>query len=107
MGTGNAAVVVLEGEFDLASVAAAEERIAAAERDDPAELVIDVSRVTFMDSSGLRVLLAAHQRAQENRRGFALVRGSESVDRLLKVTGLAGRMRLLDEPPAGSASPNG
>jgi anti-anti-sigma factor len=102
MGTGNA-VVVLEGEFDLSSVATAEERIAAAERDDPAELVIDVSQVTFMDSSGLRVLLAAHQRAEENGRGFALVRGSESVERLLKVTGLAGRLRLLDEPPEGSA----
>jgi anti-anti-sigma factor len=99
---GDATVVALEGEFDLASVPEAEERIAAAERDHPRELVIDVSRVTFMDSSGLRVLLAAHQRAQEQGRGFALVRGSDAVDRLLKVTGLAGRLRLLDAPPGDS-----
>lgn len=104
MGTGQAAVIALEGEIDLSSVADAEARIAAAEREDPTELVIDVRRVTFMDSSGLRVLLGAHQRAEENGRGFALVRGSESVDRLLKVTGLAGRLRLLDEPPAGSSN---
>lgn len=101
---GHSAVVALEGEIDLASIPDAEERIAAAERGGPAELVIDVRRVTFMDSSGLRLLLAAHRRAGENGRGFALVRGSESVDRLLKVTGLTGRLRLLDEPPAGSAS---
>lgn len=108
MGTeGRAAMVALEGEIDLASVAVAERRIADAERDDPAELVIDVRNVTFMDSSGLRVLLAAHQRAQESGRGFALLRGSESVDRLLKVTGLAGRLRLLDEPPVGSSDSAG
>lgn len=101
---GRAAIVALNGEIDLSSVAAAERRIAAAERDDPAELLIDVREVTFMDSSGLRLLLAAHQRAEESGRGFALVRGSESVDRLLKVTGLAGRLRLLDEPPENSDS---
>jgi hypothetical protein len=28
------------------------------------------------------------------------VRGSETVDRLLKVTGLAGRLRQLDAPPS-------
>jgi anti-sigma B factor antagonist len=105
MGTeDNVVLVPLEGEIDIASVGAVEERIVAAERGKPAELVIDVRRVSFMDSSGLRVLLAAHQRAQENGRGFALVRGSESVDRLLKVTGLAGRLRLLDEPPGASAN---
>jgi anti-sigma B factor antagonist len=98
---GKVAVVSLEGEIDLSSMAVMEERIAAAERDRPEELVIDAREVTFMDSSGLRVLLAAHQRAQENGRGFAVVRGSEAVDRLLKVTGLAGRLRLLDEPPSG------
>jgi anti-sigma B factor antagonist len=96
---GEVTVVALEGEIDLSSVADIEERIAAAERGDPKQLVVDVRGVTFMDSSGLRVLLAAHQRSQEDGREFALVRGSESVDRLLKVTGLAGRMRLLDTPP--------
>jgi anti-sigma B factor antagonist len=104
---GRVAMVALEGEIDLSSVTEAERRIAAAERDDPAELVIDVREVTFIDSSGLRVLLAAHQRAEESGRGFALIRGSESVDRLLKVTGLAGRLRLLDEPPAGSSESAG
>lgn len=100
---GAAAVVSLEGEVDLSSVPELEARIAAAERDSPEELVIDVRRVTFMDSSGLRILLAAHQRAEEQGRAFAIVRGSDAVDRLLKVTGLAERMRLLDAPPADSS----
>jgi anti-sigma B factor antagonist len=96
---GKVAVVALEGEFDLSSVGDAEKRIAAAEQDQPDQLVIDVSRVTFMDSSGLRVLLAAHHRAQEQGWDFALVRGSEAVERLLEVAGLAGRLPLVDGPP--------
>ena len=97
---GEVTVVALEGEIDLASVPEIEDRIAAAERENPDQLVIDVRGITFMDSSGLRVLLAAHHRAREAGREFALVRGSEAVDRLLKVTGLAGRLRQLDAPPS-------
>lgn len=96
---GEVAVVAIEGEIDLASVGQIEERIAAAEGERPRQLVIDARAVTFMDSSGLRVLLAAHQRAQEDGREFALVRGSDTVDRLLEVTGLGKRLRLLDAPP--------
>ena len=62
--------------------------------------MIDLSQVTFMDSSGLRVLLTAHRRAEEAGRGFALVKGGDTVSRLLEVTGLSERLELLDEPPA-------
>jgi anti-sigma B factor antagonist len=99
---GQPAVVTLEGEIDLASVPQVEARIAAAERNGRGPLVIDLRNVTFMDSSGLRLLLAAHRRAEESGRDFALVRGSEAVDRLLKVTGLSSRMRLLDDLPRPS-----
>jgi anti-sigma B factor antagonist len=92
-------VVTLEGEIDLASIPEAEARIAAAEQNGWGTLVIDLRKVTFMDSSGLRLLLAAHRRAEESGRGFALVRGSDAVDRLLKVTGLSSRLRLLDDLP--------
>jgi anti-sigma B factor antagonist len=101
----NVAVISLAGEIDLATAPDAERRIAAAEKVEPSELVIDLREVTFMDSSGLRVLLAAHHRAGENSRDFALVSGP-AVARLLEMTGLTGRIRLLDEPPApGSGSP--
>jgi anti-sigma B factor antagonist len=93
-------VVALEGEIDLAAAPEAERRIAEAEAQNPGKLVIDLREVTFMDSSGLRVLLTAHRRAEQDGRGFALIRGGESVDRLLQVTGLAGRLEVLEEPPA-------
>jgi anti-anti-sigma factor len=96
------AVVALEGEIDLSTAPDAERRIADAEENGEVDIVVDLRAVTFMDSSGLRVLLTAHRRAEENGRRFALVRGSEAVDRLLDVTGLADRIELLDEPPAAT-----
>jgi anti-sigma B factor antagonist len=92
-------VVALEGEIDLAAAPAAERRIADAEERGPGRLVIDLREVTFMDSSGLRVLLTAHRRAEEAGRAFALVKGGEAVERLLDVTGISGRLEVLDEPP--------
>ena len=92
-------VVALEGEIDLATVPEAERLITEAEAGNPGRLVIDLSQVTFMDSSGLRVLLTAHRRAEEDGRSFALVKGSDTVNRLLEVTGLAERLELLDAPP--------
>jgi anti-sigma B factor antagonist len=96
------AVVALEGEIDLAAAPEAERRIAEAEARKPALLVVDLREVTFMDSSGLRVLLTAHRRAEQAGRGFALVKGGQAVGRLLEVTGLSDRLELLDEPPTGS-----
>jgi anti-anti-sigma factor len=55
-----------------------------------AELVIlDLRQIEFMDSTGLRVVLSAHQRAHETGRRFALVRGADQVERVLTVTGSA------------------
>ena len=82
------AIVALEGEIDLATAPEAERWIADAEAREPGRLVIDLREVTFMDSSGAPVLLTAHQRAEEAGRGFALVRGGDTVNRLLDVTGL-------------------
>jgi anti-anti-sigma factor len=98
-------IVALEGEIDLAAAPDAERMIAEAEAGKPAQLIIDLREVTFMDSSGLRVLLTAHRRAEEAGRRFAVVRGGEAVHRLLEVTGLTDRLELLDEPPATAGGP--
>ena len=62
------ALVRLIGELDVASVPSAEHAIVQAERFDPSLLELDLSSLVFMDSTGLRLLLNARQRASEARR---------------------------------------
>jgi anti-anti-sigma factor len=95
---GSAAVVVVTGELDLRTSPQLEERLTRA-FDAGAELVIlDLRQIEFMDSTGLRVLLTAHQRAHETGRRFALVRGADQVERVLTLTGVRDLLTVVDAP---------
>jgi anti-anti-sigma factor len=56
---------------------------------DPASIVLDLSGVTFMDSSGLLVLVAAQQRSDAGGPGVVLRSPSHQIVRLLDLAGLA------------------
>jgi len=58
------------GEVDLASAPALEQTLRNAEREVTSEMVVDLSGVTFMDSTGLHLLLDARDRA--SHRGYRL-----------------------------------
>jgi anti-sigma B factor antagonist len=75
------------GEFDLAAVEVAEREIGRAEEGNPGSIVFDLSQVSFVDSSGLRVLLGAADRARGAGRRFVVARPSGQVARLLEMTG--------------------
>ncbi len=95
---GSASVLAVTGELDLRTSPELEERLAGA-FDAGAELVIlDLRQIEFMDSTGLRVLLGAHQRAQESGRRFALVRGADQVERVLTLTGVRDLLTVVDAP---------
>lgn len=63
------------------------------------EVVLDMSDVSFVDSSGLRVLIDAHQRADRAGRSLVIVEPSHVVRRLLDISGLEGVLRV--RPTAG------
>ena len=95
---GSAVVVAVSGELDLRTSPQLEERLIRA-FDAGAELVIlDLRQIEFMDSTGLRVLLSAHQRARETGRRFALVRGADQVERVLTLTGVRDLLTVVDAP---------
>ena len=95
---GSAAVVTATGELDLRTSPQLEDRLNRA-FDAGAQLVIlDMRPVEFMDSTGLRVLLSAHQRAHETGRRFALVRGADQVERVLTLTGVRDLLTVVDAP---------
>ena len=93
-----ATVLVVTGELDLRTSPELEDRLTRA-FDAGAELVIlDLRQIEFMDSTGLRVLLSAHQRAHESGRRFALVKGADQVERVLTLTGVRDLLTVVDAP---------
>ncbi len=78
-------VVRMSGELDLAS----SERLSAllAELSE-ATVVVDLSELTFIDSSGIAALVAAKDRLQSAGRDLVLTRPQPNVDRVLEMTGL-------------------
>lgn len=74
------------GEVDAHSVTVVD--AALADVDPTNEVCLDLSGVTFIDSSGLRALVAAHKRAEAAGGGLVIVDPSPPVLRLLGLTGL-------------------
>jgi anti-anti-sigma factor len=92
------ATVVLEGELDIAAVVELEPELEHLERDAPALIVLDLSALTFLDSSGIRMILAADARAREQGRRLALVPGPEPVHRIFELALLDRRLDFVRDP---------
>jgi len=81
-------VIVAVGELDLVGGPVLDEVVQAIERAGEA-VVIDLSQVTFVDSSGLRSLIAASQRTATAGHRVRLVKPTSVVTRLLEITATA------------------
>jgi anti-sigma B factor antagonist len=97
--TRDAAVVVsARGEIDL--VTSPELRAALLDERAQAPLVVlDLREVTFIDSSGLGVIVGQQKRSQERDQRFAVaVGGSLAVQRILDLSGLIKVLDVVDDP---------
>jgi anti-sigma B factor antagonist len=90
--------IVVSGELDLASSPALEEELARALKSESALVIVDLRELEFMDSTGLSVIVKAHQAAEQAGRRLCLVKGPAQVQRLLNLTGVAERLRVVDAP---------
>ena len=97
---GDVVHVTLRGELDISTASRLEDDLKRIEADAPRVLLVDLSRLDFMDSSGLRLLISADARAREAGRRFVLVRGNEMVQRVLRLTRLDERLDIVEEPGA-------
>ena len=89
------AVLSLRGELDLASAPLLQAEIESSQISSAAMLVLDLQELKFIDSTGLRVLLAAHESSRERGQQFAVTRGSPQVQRLLSITGVGEHIRII------------
>jgi anti-anti-sigma factor len=92
--------IALAGEFDLSSAPEVEDVLREIEQQRPALLVLDLRELTFMDSTGLRVMVSADARARDDSRRLAIVQGPEAVHRVFRITGLDDHLDIVETPEA-------
>lgn len=91
-------LIGVSGELDLASSPELERELERGASSDVELLIIDLRKLEFMDSTGLSVLVRGHQKATQNGKEFAVVKGPQQVERLLSLTGVAERLTVVDRP---------
>lgn len=79
-------VVSLTGELDVSCVAALREEIERIARQRPSSIVLDLSHLDFLDSTGLREILRIEQRLRGGPTRLLLRRGPERVQRVFALT---------------------
>lgn len=89
---GDRTVLAPSGDIDIATVDELRARLAEA----PDPVVLDLREVTFIDTSGLRLVLERHAASGG---GISLVAGPPPVQRLFDIAGVADRLAFV-EPPA-------
>ena len=100
-------VMVLDGELDIASAQILEDAVSEACSAGAAELVLDMTGVEFMDSTGLRALIRCNELCEERECDYSLTPAQRPVERTLEATGVPrSRLRFRrSRRPTGRAPP--
>jgi anti-anti-sigma factor len=92
--------LVLSGEVDLAAIPAIRDEVGRHLRvDSVTHIVVDLSAVTFLDSSGIGILVGCQRQATEAGKIYQVVNAHGRVADVLELTGV---MKLLAGPPSAA-----
>jgi anti-anti-sigma factor len=91
-------LIAARGELDLATAPQLEDAVLPPVREGR-HAVVDLRELEFMDSSGVRVIVAAHHAAQEHGGRLSLVRleGGTPIQRVLEISGLDTMLDIVDD----------
>jgi anti-sigma B factor antagonist len=90
-------VIALRGELDLASAPKLEREFDAALAAADGAIVVDLCELQFVDSTGLRTLIAGQRSAGDQRRPFAVARRADSfIARVFEIAGADRALYLYD-----------
>jgi anti-sigma B factor antagonist len=93
---GDVHVIAVVGELDLATAAGLEAELLNVEAGDATAIVLDLSGLSFMDSTGARLVLQADARSRADSNRLTLRRGSRAVQRVFEISGIAERLPFAD-----------
>lgn len=94
---GTSALVTIRGDFDVQVVQEVAAKLAEVEETKPELLVLDLSGLSFLDSSGMGVIAAANARAGDAGRRFAVVHPPYGVMRAFTLSGLDEVITIVDD----------
>ncbi len=89
-------VIALTGELDLDGAERVEQELLRAEATDARRIVLDLSDLRFIDSTGIRLILAADARSRADGDRLVLIRGPQAVQRVFELTGIVDLMPFED-----------
>jgi anti-sigma B factor antagonist len=87
---GDGAELALSGDLDMSATFVLEPVLDRVLADAPGELVLDLGEVPFLDSSGLGLLIATHERAERAGVDLAIASAGPEIQRVFQVAGLDG-----------------
>lgn len=99
---GETVLLHLHGELDMATTPALDQALTTVLGDEAGELVVDLSCLTFLDSTGISMLLSAVQRAKEAGKGFRVRSPNRPVRKALHLTGVEDILSLDPGEPSAS-----
>ena len=88
-------VLALEGELDVRTATESHKRLLALDVPRGGRLVVDLSDATFMDSTGIRLLLQAREHARRSGASYAIVSGPPEVMRVIELVGLDDQLHIV------------
>ena len=88
--------LALTGELDLSTVEQVEEELRKIEDGGAQTVVLDLTSLSFLDSTGLRTIVTADQRARKSGRRLAIVKGPDTVHRVFTITRLDERLDIVE-----------
>jgi anti-sigma B factor antagonist len=103
---GNGIIIAeLAGELDIATAPALREQLLSLLRPGSSRLIIDLSKVTYCDSSGLAVLVGTGRRARLLGGSLHLAAASSQTRQILQLTGLGRYLPVFPTVSAAAAIP--
>ena len=81
-------LVVIAGELDVSTASYLYDALSDLELTDPHHVVLDLAKVTFMDSTGLSVIVTEHKRLDQVNGTLTIFSPPSSIRRLFEITGL-------------------
>ena len=86
----------VEGDLELATAAIVERELLRAEATDAQAIVLDLSGLEFIDSTGVRLLVEACARSRADANRLAVLRGPRAVQRVFELTGIIDTLPFAD-----------